>query len=866
MPMAADKFSLLAGIASDWWWEMDAELRFTTMSDRFEEVFGFPGSTLVGKRRTDVARTDYDTPAWRGHLDDLANRRPFRNFETTCVDADGVSRPVMISGAPRFGADGAFAGYIGVGHDLTELRVRERELAATARSLQSVLENVDQGVVHFDADMRVAAYNRRLADWLEIGGDGRGLSYESIVRGLAARGEYAPEDPEEAIARRLALVEARRRFVGERRRHDGRVISVGWTPLPEGGGVMTYSDVTEARTREARLEEGEAKFRYLFLHSPMPMWVYAVDTRRILEVNDAAVAAYGYPREEFLGLTLYDLRPAEDAERLDRYIDDKKMNGLYAGEWRHRYRDGRIAEVDVYLHDIEFDGQAARLSLMMDVTERNRMERESRRIFETSEDLILVTDGYGRFVRVSPSCRRLLGCAPEEMVGRLASEFVVPEDLETTREEMRRARRGAATGHFRCRYRHRDGHAVPLAWISVWSEPDRRHFFIGRDMTEYDRTAESLRQAVKMEAVGQLTGGVAHDFNNILMVIMANLEGLEDEQPLEPPAQARVRRMAAAVRRAGDLTLQLLAFSRKQPLRPQRTDINELVLGAVKLLRRALPETVTIETDLAPALWPADVDRARLESALVNLAINARDAMPAGGRLVVSTANDAAAGEGGGGDAGDCVSIVVADTGCGMPPEVLEKVFEPFFTTKGVGQGSGLGLSMVYGFVEQSGGHVRIDSEVGHGTAVRLLLPRASRPAEAAAAAAAPSLPRGRERLLVVEDDPDVREGVVQQLVDLGYDVASAADGTAALAALAAASQPFDLVLTDIVMPGPVGGKRLADRVAETCPSTRIVFMSGYTEGELIHDGRVDEGVLLLGKPFRKAELAAMVRQALDGG
>jgi PAS domain S-box-containing protein len=863
--MTADRFSLLAGIASDWWWEMDAELRFSFVSDRFEEVVGIPGSSLIGLCRTEVVRTDYDNPAWQQHLDDLQNRRPFRNFETTVVDASGVSRPVMISGTPKFAADGTFEGYIGVGHDLTELRRHEREASRTAANLESILENIEQGVVLFDRDHRIAAYNRRLAEWLQVDGDVRGLSYEAMVRQLARRGEYEPLDAEEAVARRLALIHSDRRVVAERKQADGRTVSVAYNPLPNGGGVMTYSDITEARQREARLEESEARFRYLFLNSPMPMWVYAVDTRRILEVNEAAVAVYGYSRDEFLGLTLFDLRPTEGAERLRHHLHGMAADKLYAGQWQHRHKNGRIVDVDVYLHDIDFNGQAARLALLIDITDRKRLERESQRIFETSEDVIVVTDGFGRLLQVSPSNERMLGYRADEMIGHSGEDFVVPEDLEATREEMRLARRDKGARRFRCRYRHKNGHAIPLAWISVWSEADRRHYFIGRDMTEYDRTAESLRQAVKMEAIGHLTGGVAHDFNNILMVMMANLDALEEETELPAGVVARLRRIANAAVRARDLTRQLLAFSRRQALQPVCTDINDLVHGTAGLLRRTLGEQVEVETVLSGGLWLADIDRAQLESALVNLAINARDAMPDGGRLRIVTSNVTVGNGGGGTDigSGDYVQISIGDTGKGIAPDILDKVFEPFFTTKEVGKGTGLGLSMVYGFLEQSRGHVRIESEVGRGTTVRLYLPK-SNDTMNATAEQPEAPPRGQERILVVEDDPHVRAGVLGQLEGLGYQATGATDGTSGLAAFETSPHPFDLLLTDVIVPGAMNGKALADEVKRRWPVTRVVFMSGYSENILSTQGRLEPGVLLLNKPFTVHELARMLRRAFD--
>ncbi|MDI1287975.1 MAG: PAS domain S-box protein [Reyranella sp.] len=866
-----DKFARLAGIASDWWWEMDAELRFTFLSERFAEVFGLSPSLLIGKSRTDANRTDYDNPAWQAHLDDLANHRPFRDFETTFVDAKGVSRPVSISGAPLFTAEGTFTGYIGVGHDLTPLRRREKEASEQAANLESILENIEQGVVLFDSETRIVAYNRRLAEWLQFDGNRnvRGLPYEAIIRELAGRGEYGSEGKETAIATRMRLVQSRERFTGERRREDGRIVSVTFNPLLAGGGVMTYSDVTEARERESRLRQSEENFRYLFQNSPLPKWVYSIETLRFLEVNQAAVSKYGYSREEFLSMTLKDIRPAEDVERLMQWPQQPWVHDLQAIDWRHRCKDGQILDVDLFLKDIEFGNEPARLSVAIDITARKDAERETERIFETSQDLIHVTDSYGKFVRVSPSATTVLGYQPEEMVGRGGWEFIHTEDVDTARDAMRVARKGQAGGKFRARYFHKDGHLVPLVWSAVWSERDRRYYFIGRDMTDNDRTEEQLRQAQRMEAIGQLTGGVAHDFNNILMVILSNVEAIEENEKLGPELRDRIAGIGSATERAAELTRQLLAYSRKQTLRPKRTDINELVGSTGRLLRRALGAGIEIESNLVRDLWNAEIDGGQLESALLNLAVNARDAMLDGGRLLIETANTTLdedyAALNPDVTAGDYVMLAVTDTGAGMPPEVVAKAFEPFFTTKEVGKGTGLGLSMVYGFIKQSSGHLAIYSEVGGGTSVKLFLPRAKAGPQAAAVRRRAPMPGGTERILVAEDDADVRSGVVRQLRSLGYDVSEAADGSAALAALEAGLLPYDLLLTDVIMPGPMNGKALADEAALRWPGTKIVFMSGYTEDAISYNGRLQSGVLLLTKPFSKRDLAAMIRRALDG-
>jgi PAS domain S-box-containing protein len=867
-----DKFSLLASTASDWWWEMDAQLRITFLSERYTELFGVPVASIVGKLRSELVRPDYDTPAWRTHLDDLANHRPYRDFLTTLVDAWGVTRSVKISGTPIFGPDGCFQGYIGVGHDLTELRQKENEALREARKLASVLEHIDQGVVYFDADLRVAAYNQPVLHWLylEDVSDPIGLHHTDIMRRLAERGEFDPEDKEAAIADRLALMKAGHRLEGERARRDGRIFAYTFNPLPEGGGVLTFTDVTEARQREARLARSEEGFRYRFRNLPLPVWTYSAKTLKFLDVNDAAIAEYGYTREEFLSMSAIDMCGPEGAERLSKWLaEGGRSSAFEPNEWYNRCKDGRILQVESYGRDIDFDGEPARLTVVIDVTARKEAERLNQRLVETSQDLVFVTDGRAKLILVSPSVTRILGWSPDEMIGRNTADFIAPEDLEAARQEFKQVRRGRQTANFRSRHRHKDGRLVSLAWMGMWSDVDHRHYMVGRDMTDIDHTEAQLREAQKMEAVGRLTGGVAHDFNNILMVIMANIDELADDARLPPDLSKRIGRIANATQRASDLTRQLLAFARRQTLRPEWTDVNELVSATTGLMRRALGEAVQIESRLADGIWPVEVDRAQLQSALVNICINARDAMPEGGKLLVETGNvvfdadyvrrnpDAAAGE--------HVLITITDTGTGMAPEILDRVFEPFFTTKETGRGTGLGLSMVYGFVRQSRGHVKISSEVGRGTAVRIHLPRstAERPNEAASER--PAEPQGTENILLVEDDATVRASVADQLCTLGYRVTEAENGPAALGVLEAALLPFDLMLTDVVMPGGMHGDALAAAVVQRWPQIRIVFMSGYTDDASELRGRLDPDVLLLDKPFHRRDLAQILRLALDG-
>jgi PAS domain S-box-containing protein len=392
---------------------------------------------------------------------------------------------------------------------------------------------------------------------------------------------------------------------------------------------------------------------------------------------------------------------------------------------------------------------------------------------------------------------------------------------------------------------------------------------IGADVTDLKQAEVQLAHAQKMEAIGQLTGGVAHDFNNLLTAILLNSDVLADrmsDERLRPLAEAT----RSAAERAAELTKRLLAFGRRQTLEPRPTDVNALVTGMEHLMRRTLGEHVALAIHAGATLWPARVDPGQLEAAVLNLAVNARDAMPQGGSITIETANveldESYAVANADVTAGEYVMIAVSDTGSGMAPDIVARAFEPFFTTKDVGKGTGLGLSMVYGFVKQSGGHARIYSEPGVGTVVRLYLPRSDVPAQAAGVRpkTASDLPTGGETILLVEDDPMVRGHTETQLVALGYRVISAENAHDAIDRVNNGTMP-DLLFTDIVMPGSMNGRQLAERLRERWPTLKVLYTSGFSHGMLDAPlGGTVAAKHLLGKPFRRRDLAAKVREVLD--
>ena len=721
--------------------------------------------------------------------------------------------------------------------------------------------------------------------------------------------------------------------------------------------------------------------------------------------NPAAERMFGFTAAEAVGQGIHLIVPRD---RLTEMHDILRRIGQGGSIEQHETvrlrKDGSPVEVSLSISPIKTaSGETIGASkIARDITESKRTQQaldqqieERRRIFETSQDLILVSDPKGVLVQVSPSSQTILGYAPEQMIGHSAIEFIHGDDLDSTREEMRAARRGLHTRNFDARYVHRDGRNVTLSWMGTWSEPVRRHFFVGRDMTEsrlaqetlreseqlargivdtaldafvqmdesgtisdwnsqaekifgwsrgealgrslgeliipeihraahksglqrFLRTGEGsvlgrrleiearrrdgkeikvelsitalrrrngvvfngfvrdltdkiaaedrIRQAEKMEAVGQLTGGVAHDFNNILTVITGTIEILAEAVENDPQLAAITKMIDEAAARGADLTQHLLAFARKQPLQPRETDLNTLIIETAKLLRPTLGERIEIESVFEDEACLANVDPNQLATAILNLAINARDAMPDGGKLILETASavldENYASRHSEVRPGRYALLAVSDTGTGIPAAILDKVFNPFFTSKEPGKGTGLGLSMVYGFVKQSAGHIKIYSEEGHGTTIKIYLPPGTGASLAPEAAIAPAIQGGHETILVVEDDKLVREYVLTQLRSLGYVTLDAANGAEALAIIAAGNQ-FDLLFTDVIMPGAMNGRQLATEVQKSKPGLKVLFTSGYTENAIIHHGRLDTGVLLLAKPYRKSDMAGMIRKAL---
>jgi two-component system, cell cycle sensor histidine kinase and response regulator CckA len=760
------RFRDFAELASDWFWEQDAELRFTMVGP------GCPplrpgGNPYIGRRRWEVGGTTLPSQHWESHRRAVMNREPFRDFRYDQVGADGRVVHFSISGVPMFDAAGTFTGYRGTARDVTaeveaaaDLRRAKERAEQVERLLRDAVHSVSEGFVLYDADDRLVMCNdayrrlyRRSAEMLVPG-----TRFIDILRHGLAHGQYPDARGREAawLAERLQLHRAangaREQLLG-----DGTWVIVSDRHTSDGGIAGLRTDVTALKAAQAALRESEQRLDRAQEIAGMGSWEYHLASRRLV---------WSRQMYRLRGLTETEFEPT--LEHLGAFIHPEDLAKHQA--WFAQLSDGGAQTVEYRI--VRRDGEVR----------------------------IVVAEG--------------------------------------------RPMRDAA------------GTVVRLAGTL-------------RDVTERRRTEQQLAQAQKMETVGQLTGGLAHDFNNILGAVVGNLDLIEETLPPGSEAAEFCREALHAALTGAELVRRLLAFARRQTLRPVPTDVAQVLDDVLPLATRTSGEGIAIDSRVPDGLWPALADTVQLESAVLNLVVNARDAMPDGGTLAIEAANvtldTPLATASGRLDAGAYVVISVADTGTGMSADVLGKAFEPFFTTKAPGAGTGLGLSMVFGTMQQLGGAAHIESEPGQGTTVRLYLPRAL---EAGAASGRPGvleeeyLPAGRGRILLVEDDARIRALGTGILRGLGYAVTVADSADAAMAHITRGER-FDLLFSDIVMPGERNGIALAHEVRARHPATRVLFTSGFSSPVNVRQQIDLIDADLIPKPYRKAELARAVHAML---
>jgi two-component system cell cycle sensor histidine kinase/response regulator CckA len=615
----------------------------------------------------------------------------------------------------------------------------------------------------------------------------------------------------------------------------------------------------------------------LFERSPQPMWIYDRETLQFLAVNQAAIEHYGYTREEFLQMTIKDIRHKDDWPALS--VAAQRIIGKHFRPtvWRHQLKNGKWIDAEITSNDETFNGRPARLVLIKDVTEQLAAIRaltQAKARYEAaaraSGQVLFELDPETESMAYSGNAEEKLGLPKE---GLLTLEqfynMVDEDDIPELRSEVDKVLEQNYPLLREVRIRREDGSVMYMEMRGQCVDLDGHRRIIGflADATPRRTLENQLLQAQKMEAVGQLAGGVAHDFNNMLGVIL----GYTEVMLMIPPSPTKLAENLGAIKyatlQAASLTRDLLSFSRRQLLQPQVVNLNTLLARALRSLNRVVTKEIHIKSVPGTELHNTKVDPNQLEQVLFNLVLNARDALPNGGQITVETGNvyldqiycDMHSSV----RPGDYVMLAVSDNGQGMDSATLSRIFEPFFTTKEQGKGSGLGLAMVYGTVRQSGGHIWVYSEPGVGTTFKLYLPRVQEVAEEASADSRAPVKGGTESILVAEDEPAYRDLIEMVLKDAGYKVTTAVDGEEALTIGSNPANHVDLLLTDAVLP-KLNGRKLMEKLQAVRPNLPVLFMSGYTTNVIVHHGMVDKGIDFLQKPVSPAALLRRIRDILD--
>jgi PAS domain S-box-containing protein len=760
-----------------------------------------------------------------------------------------------------------------------------------------VFDAIDAGLVILDVDRRILGWNQ----WMVFA---TGMPAEAVLHrtledvfpGLSNRRLIAAIADAIDSGLSSVLTHSLNPSLLPLRRRDGQVMihNIAVRQVSRTLALVQAIDVTVATERDQVLRQRQ-NARYDAVVESAPDAILTLSSDGIIQMaNPAAGRQFGYHPRELTGLPVTVLLH-------DREVWATVWEAVVTGsplsrpvELAARRKDGSPTFLEVSASGWESDRRMFVTAILRDVNERRVAEHALRQLNQTLEqrvaerteerdrmwrlstDVMLVARLDGTITSANPAWYSQFGWDDASLVGAALGDFIVPEDRATLRTTLAELTATRAAKLFEVRLRDRDGGSHQIAWNAV--VVDHSLQAVGRDVTAerqaqlaLAKAEEALRQSQKMEALGQLTGGIAHDFNNLLTGIIGAMDIMKRRiaagryQEVEKFMDAA----STSAHRAAALTQRLLAFARRQPLDPGPVDVNQLVLGMEDLLRRSVGEQVSVEFGLADGLWPAVTDANQLENALLNLVINSRDAMPHGGRLCIETgsavigpdeapqANEA--------EPGEYTVICVTDTGSGMSPETLAKVFDPFFTTKPIGQGTGLGLSMVYGFARQSHGHVRISSEVGKGTTVRLYLPRHDHAEARAEVQPIPhhDMPQGTgETVLLVEDEPSVRLLLAEVLRELGYALIEAPDAEAALPILGSNAR-LDLMITDVGLPG-LNGRQLAEIGRQHRPRLKVLFVTGYAEHATVRGDFLAPGMKMVTKPFSLEAVAITIREMIE--
>ena len=873
-----------------WIWDEVAD-RCVTVSENMAKIHGFATvEEYLAKAGTTAGDTQLVHPEDRARYlaaeAESVRTKSRYEVDVRIIRPDGEIRHTREVAELVYDAAGTLIRTVGTSQDITAQKRAESAIRESEERIRLITDSLPVLIAYFDSEERYRFVNETWKRWnKQPAAEGIGKQLKDVL----SAGHYESIQPriDQALSGTSQSFEERVDYPDGTRR-DIEIVFVphiGSDQRVDGVFVMAQ-DVTERKQRERERHDRETLLTHAVELASLGHWIWDEVEDRYVTCSEQMAHIHGFASvEENIALagtraSDHQLVHREDRARYEAAdADYLRKKSRFEVEYRIVRRDGEVRHLREVSEPVcDAAGTLIRtIGTTQDITAHKAAEDalrtrelEFRIVMDNSPAAVFLKDMEGRFLQVNQRFEEWYGRAAAEVLGKTSYDVFPKEYADAFAAQDREVLESMRVVERELQVPFADG-SVRNVRSTKFPVLDtggkcRGVATFNTDITEHKRTAEQLHQAQKMEAVGQLTGGVAHDFNNLLAVILGNAELADIEFGDDGPLSEYMATVGQAAGRGAELTQRLLAFSRQQALRPKEVDVAALAAGMTSLLRRTLGETITVETRASADIWTVEVDRGQLENALLNLAINARDAMPSGGHLTIEARNtriDQRMTETDPGlTPGNYVVLAVGDTGEGMPAAVVARAFDPFFTTKDVGKGSGLGLSMVYGFVKQSGGHVEIESAAGHGTTVRIYLPKSEggRPANEKDAPSK-NPPRGRgETVLVVEDDASVRRLVVNILGELGYRTIDAEDGAGALAILEH-SPKIDLLFSDMVLPGGMTGLEIAEQAKRSRPGIKILFMTGYTESRA---ELADMDVELIGKPFRRTAVAEKVRAALD--